>query len=157
MKIILLLLAASIYPALVQAEVDGSMDLKTQAQACAGIAKPDARLACYDKAFPPSETAKTTDEVKPEAQFGLSQHQLRERNPESSATTEIEAKITAVRIDGRGKRVVTLDNGHVWAILESNSKGFLKAGDQTSVRKASLGTFMLLSPAGVALRARRID
>lgn len=151
MKKLLLLLAVLLSPTTLHAD-GGSV-----AQACAGIAKADARLACYDKAFPPIDVAHATVGVKPEAEFGLSQHQLSARNPDSPSISQIVANIIAIRADSRGKRIVTLDNGQVWAILEVPSKGFLKVGDQTSVRKATLGTFMLLSPSGIALRARRID
>lgn len=136
---------------------DGADGATKAAQTCAAIAQSDARLACYDRAYPPIENIELAREAPPEAEFGLSPYQLSERDPDSPRTTKIEASIAVIRMDAQGKRVVALDNGQVWKILEPATRGFLKAGDQTSIRRASLGTFMLLTPAGIALRARRID
>lgn len=131
---------------------------------CATINNATERLACYDGAFPrsfetpvaPVDSAARVDALR---EFGLSKEQLRQREPERmrELTPErITGKITGVDYRGTGERVVTLDNGQVWLLTEVTSRGPLKPGDAVEVRRAALGSFMLVTSARVRLRARRI-
>lgn len=133
-----------------------------QTHACAGIASPTERLACYDTAFPPLSDPEALARAKEKAvaEFGLSQDQLRERDPNAARNVDpsrIEGTVAALSQRADGVRVVTLDNGQVWVLTEVTSKGPLYVGDQVKVRKAALGTYMLVTPGGVPLRVRRMD
>lgn len=132
---------------------------------CARVIDARERLACYDASYPPVANART-DSVDLAAQreaaqrdFGLSKTQLRESEPErmdALAPDRIQAKIVDVRENADGRRTVTLDNEQLWLLTEASWKGQLSAGDTVTVREAAMGSYMLLTPRGIALRARRL-
>ncbi|MEZ0472331.1 hypothetical protein [Luteimonas salinilitoris] len=134
---------------------------------CAAVADSAERLACYDVAFPPATGASTTaaaNESERDAaqqEFGLSRTQLRARAPEGqrdAALDRIEATLANVIHRSSGGRVVTLDNGQVWLLPEVTSRGHLEKGDRVTIRRAALGTYLLVPPGRRgALRARRIQ
>lgn len=130
--------------------------------ACSAIAEASGRLACYDKAFPPASDvpAESLEDQKARAQqdFGLDKQQLRSREPERMREIDperIEATVTRLGQQSTGERVVTLDNDQVWVLTEVTSKGRLVVGDRIVVRRAALGSYMLLTPARIPLRAQR--
>lgn len=130
--------------------------------ACAAVSSSTERLSCYDAAFPPLDDPAALAAAKEKAlsEFGLSGDQLRERTPEhirKLAPERIQASVTRIAIRADGSRTLTLDNGQVWWLTEVTSKGHLKVGDQVALRTAALGSFMLITPSRVPLRARRID
>ena len=136
-----------------------------QAHGCTTVTDPAARLACYDAAFPPAAGARPgvdTPAAREKAlrDFGLNKGQLQVRDPERMREVtpeQIEATITRVVSRPTGERIVTLDGGQVWLLTEVTSKGHLKIGDRVVVRTAALGSYMLLTPRRVPLRARRIQ
>lgn len=133
---------------------------------CAAVEDAAERLACYDSAFPRpadgpaqpvTDAATRVDALR---EFGLSKEQLRQREPERmrEITPErIEARVASVTHRRTRERVVTLDNGQVWLLTEVTSKGQLAAGDAVVVRRAALGSYMLVTPGRVHLRARRVE
>lgn len=129
---------------------------------CAATEDPEARLACYDAAFPPVASAAGLDDAKREQarrDFGLSTVQKREMASEGErdATPErIEAIVASVSRRGNGQRLVTLDNEQIWLITEVTEKGQLKAGDAVVVRRGVVGNFLLRTPGRVTLRVRRV-
>lgn len=136
-----------------------------QSHACASVLEADARLACYDKAFPPASGA-GSDVLDLEAQrrkaveeFGFNKQQLFERKPEQLRAAEpdrIQGTVEGVLERPGGERVITFENGQVWLLTEGTSRGRLKAGDKVTVRTAALGSYMLVTPSGIALRAKRL-
>jgi hypothetical protein len=52
--------------------------------------------------------------------------------------------------------VCVLDNGQRWAERVAESRGPLKPGDRVTIERASFGSFLLVTPAGVGLRVRRL-
>lgn len=140
-------------------------DSPAQSHRCTSVEDPAARLACYDAAFPPAAGARLGVDVEArKAQalqdFGLTTVQLRERDPErmrDDSPGQIEGTVTRVASRPNGERLVTLDSGQVWLLTEVTSRGHLKNGDRIVVREAALGSFMLVTPTRVALRARRIQ
>lgn len=133
--------------------------------ACANIVDAQQRLACYDTAFPPVSGARTDPAdlaLQREAalrDFGLNKAQLREAEPELMqvlAPDRIQAKVVHVRENGDGRRTVTLDNHQMWLLTEATSKGWLDSGDTVTVKEAAFGSYMLLTPSGIGLRARRV-
>lgn len=127
--------------------------------ACAGVPDPVERLACYDAAFPPGADAQSARD-KALLDFGLNKVQLRVRDPERMrdlSPDQIEATVTRVGYRATGERLVTLDSGQVWLLTEVTSKGPLASGDRVVIREAALGTYMLLTPKRIPLRARRLQ
>jgi hypothetical protein len=136
-----------------------------KAHACAAVTDPTQRLTCYDTAFPPVAGAKSgTVDLEAEREralreFGLNKVQLRVRDPERMreiAPDRIEAMVARVTNRPTGERVVTLDSGQIWLLTEVTSKGHLTSGDRVVIREAALGSFMLVTPKRVPLRAKRI-
>lgn len=136
-----------------------------QAQACTTVTDAAARLACYDAAFPPAAGVRPSVDIQAERDlalrnFGLNKAQLQERDPERMreiSPERIEATITGISVRPTGERIVTLDSGQAWLLTEVTSKGHLKVADRVVVRTAALGSYMLMTPQRVALRARRIQ
>ena len=135
---------------------------QTTPHACASVTAASERLACYDAAFPPVPDAVDMASEKERAlkEFGLNKSQLRERDPGRMnvlAPDRIEGSVARVVVRSTGERVVTLDSGQVWLLTEVTMKGPLSAGDRVTIREASLGSHMLLTPKNIALRARRLQ
>ena len=135
-----------------------------QSHACASVAEASARLACYDKAFPPASGATTLADVEARRQqaveeFGLNRQQRVERLPEQLREVDpdrIQGTVKGVLVRATGERVITLESDQVWLLTEVTSRGRLKAGDQVTLREAALGSYMLVTSTGVALRAKRL-
>lgn len=134
-----------------------------QSHPCASVVDPADRLVCYDKTFPPAAgTLSGAEALRQKAlrDFGLHKTPARPDEPErmrDTAPDAIEGTIANLSRRSTGERVITLDNGQIWLLTEVTSKGRLKNGDRVVIRKAALGSHMLLTPARVALRARRIQ
>lgn len=135
-------------------------------RSCASLTEPTRRLACYDAVYPPADGASSvlfdleSEREKAREDFGLNNLQLRDRQPEQMRDLDpdqIEAVVARVTQRSTGERVVTLENGQAWLLTEATSKGRLVSGDQIVIRKAALGTFMLLTAKRVPLRARRLN
>ncbi|AKC86940.1 hypothetical protein [Pseudoxanthomonas suwonensis] len=126
--------------------------------ACAGVAEPAARLACYDGAFPPPPEVVEAATDKAQADFGLNKPRDLLCNPgqiiEQADLGRIESQVVKVG-HYNGQRVFSLENGQVWTQAESHSGGHVQAGDVEQVRKGMLGGCMLVMPNGVALHVRR--
>jgi hypothetical protein len=130
---------------------------------CTAVVAPLERLACYDAAFPRSATAiaesKAVAEAQARQEFGLSERERRERDAPGLAEPvpeRLESTVARLDFASNGARIITLDNGQVWQQSEVSSKGRLAIGDRVVLRNAALGSFMLVTPARVALRVRRL-
>ncbi|MGY1408626.1 hypothetical protein ACW5EG_03470 [Luteimonas sp. A611] len=127
--------------------------------ACASVAQAEDRLACYDKAFPLSLEVSEAATEKAQADFGLDRPREPLRNPGQAAepadADRIESQVIKVDYERNGQRSFSLDNGQVWTQAESRSSGHVAAGDVVQVRKGLLGSYQLVTPAGVLLRVRR--
>jgi hypothetical protein len=149
------------------------------AQRCATLDEDGARLACYDATFgrhslaphlesspatspspaaaaPVSSTAPSTDAAKARQEFGLSEAEKRALDttrPEEPSS--ITARVAAVKKRPTGEMVVTLDDGQVWVQLDSYTAAVVRPSDEVTIRKASLGSFVLIGANRVAVRVRR--
>jgi hypothetical protein len=137
------------------------------ARVCSSIIDANERLACYDRTFPPIAGAGTVADPGQlearrklaEEEFGLNPRQLFDRKPEALQQIDpsrVQGKVKSIVERGDGQRVVTLDNGQVWLLTEVTSRGRLAMGDAVTIRDAALGTYMLLTPKRVPLRAKRL-
>jgi hypothetical protein len=96
------------------------------------------RLACYDSAIGRSETG---DDI------GLTGKLLRSKRQEAGLTDAtlkiVRAKVLAVTRPPRGKFVVSLDNGQVWAQQEPLDFP-VEVGDEVTIRPGLLGALWLV-------------
>lgn len=142
------------------------------AQQCAGVSDDRARLACYDQIFgkpaaAPAETgvagtsaaATAAAASSPQDDFGLSDTAKRARDPEKAEELipqTVTEKVASVGRRPTGELLVTLDNGQVWAQIETTTMARISAGDTVTIRKAALGSYQLVSPNKVTVRVRRV-
>jgi len=145
---------------------------------CAALDDPAARLACFDAAFPraprtsspkPAAAAVAADEpataVAPDApvseaqKFGLSSKQRAalEAKPAEPAPVATTAAVKTVHRLPSGYLLIGLDNDQVWQQTELDSQIRLQPGDQVTIRRASLGSHLLVTPSHYSTRVRRIQ
>jgi hypothetical protein len=131
---------------------------------CSRIQKNGERLACYDRAiaYLSQPTGRQAPAPSPEASFGL---QASVPQPPAAAAVDesktdevsaVTARVTEVTSDREGKKVVTLDNGQTWRELSKSSFVSLQAGDEITINRAALGSFMMSVPNGRPFRVRRV-
>ncbi|MFT4197012.1 MAG: hypothetical protein QM601_03735 [Pseudoxanthomonas sp.] len=130
---------------------------QTATHPCASVVEPARRLACYDQAFPPPPQTRAEMAGKARAEFGLDAASDPLHNPlpaAEAAPQDIQAVL--VRLDYRGNsRTFVLDNGQVWVQTDGAGSGHVKVGEQVRIRKALLGSYLLVMPSGVAVRVKR--
>jgi len=98
--------------------------------------------------------------VDPQADFGLSEAAKRARDPEKayqSYPDSITAKVASVGHRRTGELVVTLANGQVWVQLDTNTQARVATGDTVTIRKASLGSYLLVTQSRASVRVRRTN
>jgi hypothetical protein len=128
----------------------------TTTHPCASVRDDTERLTCYDRAF-----GKPVEPVAavPKAQFGFTEREVA-RNTGQSAGSATPSSVTATitSLDRRrdGKFVVTLDNTQVWSQSEFNSQADVDIGDTITVRRGALGSYLLVTKAGIGTRVRRV-
>lgn len=150
---------------------------------CSAISNTAERLACYDRLAgrapaseaPPSSSAAAAPpaaapvSAAPAAataaprvittqDFGLSKLQKERANGAANSPGEIKsitAQVTGFREGSDGRPRVLLDNGQAWE-YEEDGDALLAVGDSVTIRRASLGSFLLVTPAKRVHRVRRI-
>ncbi len=123
---------------------------------CAGFEDDSARLACYDGLA----GRPRPDMPKAVADFGVTEQLKRERDPETWIAARPESVTRTVKSVGRNasdRLVVTLEDGQVWLQTETKSHVPVRPGDVVVIKRAAMGTFMLLTPSSVATRVRRVQ
>jgi hypothetical protein len=137
---------------------------------CAEINEPAKRLACYDQVVErpaaagtalPKNSAVAKDSATaapaatgapvPKASFGL-------YNAEHPAAPAVEALITAkvisIGISSSGRSTVALEGNQVWEL--DSADPVLANGDTVTVKRGTLGSFILTTAAGRLHRVHRI-
>lgn len=129
----------------------------TTEHVCARVVGPEKRLACYDAAFPPTPEAMARAERDAEDSFGRPHAGagMAFSAPSGPDAGRITSTVASVSHQG-STRTVTLGNGQVWVLIEATSRGQMQAGDHIEVRRAAMGSFLLVTQAGVSLRVRRL-
>jgi len=146
-------------------------------RSCATVADDRTRLACYDAlwrdaAAQPSEMSVApapangaaaapqvaAAAVDPMDDFGLSEAAKRARDPGKGgdANSSISGVVTTVRRQPAGELIVTLENGQVWTQLSVDTRARVAIGDTVTIRRAALGSYMLVTAHGYATRVRRV-
>ena len=125
---------------------------------CAQVGDNTARLACYNQVFgKPAETAAVAP--APKKEFGFTDKALARNGGQSatsSAPDSVTAAVTSLARRRDGKFVVTLDNAQVWAQSEINSQADVEIGDSVVVRRGALGSYLLVTRAGIGTRVKRV-
>lgn len=120
---------------------------------CASVRDATERLTCYDQAFgKPAEPVAAV----PKAQFGFTEKEVARNAGQSAGSTSVTATITSLDRRRDGKFVVTLDNTQVWSQSEFNSQADVGIGDTITVRRGALGSYLLVTKAGIGTRVRRV-
>lgn len=88
----------------------------------------------------PAPAPAPVDPAEAAKNFGLSSAQL---HSAPSGPPSIEAHVTAVTVDRALRSYVALDNGQTWASTDGGLE--LDSGEPVTIKRAALGSFMLLS------------
>jgi hypothetical protein len=126
---------------------------------CAQIRDNAERLACYDQAFGKPAESVAAIAAAPDQHFGFKEKEMARNDPQpavSSAPDSVTAAIKSVDRRRDGKFVVTLDNAQVWAQSEFNSLADVEIGDPVTVRRGVLGSYLLVTRAGIGTRVKRV-
>jgi hypothetical protein len=139
--------------------------------ACAAMSESAARLACYDAAVGRLRQAQSSGEVvafdRAAAEtieregFGLSLPSLPRlfaHDETRAALSEQSFEIARVVRRGDGRSAFVMSNGQTWTQVDTAPARRIRAGGRVVVRRAALGSFLMVPEAGgAALRVRRED
>ena len=83
--------------------------------------------------------------------FGLTpaQQHTTDLGPKSIA-----AHISIVSSSQAGQTFVVLDSGQTWTVMDND--GRLASGDTVTIKRAALGSFLMMTPSNHSYRVRRI-
>ena len=126
---------------------------------CAHVRDDTDRLACYDQAFGKPQASAAATSPAPSEQFGFTEKEVARNTGQSTASVAPDSVKAAIKsLDRRrdGKFVVTLDNTQVWAQSEFNSQADVQVGDAITVRRGALGSYLLVTKAGIGTRVKRV-
>jgi hypothetical protein len=128
---------------------------------CSRIQKNAERLACYDRAVAYLSQPAEQQAAAPSAEtsFGLQASVPQPRaaeEPQDDEIAFIRARVVEVSTDREGKKVMTLDNGQIWRELSKSGYVALEVGDEVTIKRAALGSFMLTVSGSRPLRVRRV-
>jgi hypothetical protein len=85
------------------------------------------------------------------ANFGLNRHQVEPHPGGRSAVKSIVSQMTEDRLHNI---TVVLDNGQTWTFIEPEPR--LRPGDSVTIKRASLGSFLMLTPSRRSYRVERV-
>lgn len=151
---------------------------------CAALDDDRARLACYDSIFRRPATTAPVDApsidapaaagtparavaaapaaataANTEADFGLTEAAKRARAPEESRERfpeSISGTVAKVARQPAGELILTLENGQVWTQLQVDARARVAVGDTVTIKKAALGSHLLVTEGRYATRVRRV-
>lgn len=152
-------------------QAPGDANVMGGVYACANITEPQARLACFDSAVAALKTAEARGEfaavdanrvrqIERDA-FGFSLPSLPRLGLPGRRDAEeeqIQTQVMKIARRGRfeGKPSFTMENGQVWVVLEGRENRNLLDGAEVTIRRASLGSYLLSAEkGGPAQRVRR--
>jgi hypothetical protein len=93
------------------------------------------------------------------ADFGLTEAAKRAREPEQSREQLPESITGTVASVGRrpaGELIVTLESGQVWTQLQVDARARIAVGDTVTIKRAALGSYLLVTAGRYATRVRRV-
>jgi hypothetical protein len=69
--------------------------------------------------------------------------------------TVIPATVVQLSVRSNGRFIVTLDNGTIWSQSQNKSDVRIAVGDSVTLKKATLGSYLLVTRDGVSTRVKR--
>lgn len=134
-------------------------------RACVSQKEDAQRLSCYDREIARLDqqtqvaTAAPTPvpavATAPEKELGLRAPVARNEAQRRKAE-QLQGRITDISLRPHGERVVTLDNDQVWAEKAAEPLMRLKVGDEVTIKRGVLGSFLLVS-SGRSARVIRVQ
>jgi hypothetical protein len=116
-------------------------------------ASPAAPQAPAGAAAPaPTGAAPTVFDVGDPKNFGMNpgQRHFVEQGPKSEA-----AQIISMAANQAGHSTVVLDNGQTWVVLDDD--GWLSSGQNVTIKRATLGSFTMLTPSHHTYKVHRVQ
>jgi hypothetical protein len=151
---------------------------------CLAIADREARLTCYDAIARAEQSAPAPDDVappapatapvpaaparaapaptavpNPRAEFGFGAAEREERRAvDQRQIDEINVAVKEAREVGAGYWQFVMDDGSTWRLAETRTSYRIpRPGDQVKLRRASLGSYLLVFRNQPSLRIRRVQ
>ena len=124
------------------------------ASPAAASPSPAAPAAVASVAAAPAPTAAPTEE-----DFGRSKVRKARTAASSGAPPEVKSITAKVAAFGRSpnrRSQITLDNGQIWE-YQDDPDPLLSIGDSVTIKRATLGSFILLTPTKLSHRVSRVD
>ncbi len=88
--------------------------------------------------------------------FGLSLSQIQKTESKAPAGPKsIAAHITGLSTGSTGHARIMLDNSQTWDVLDDD--GLLGVGNAITIRKASLGSYLMYAPSHHTYRVHRVN
>jgi hypothetical protein len=91
--------------------------------------------------------------VAPKEAFGLykEEHPVAKPKPQTNSIT---ARITGVSYDPYGRETITLEEGASWQL--DGSDALLASGESVTIKRATFGSYVLMTASGRTHRVRRL-
>ena len=83
--------------------------------------------------------------------FGLTQRQLK---PVAGGPSSEKAVVSQLTVDRLNNVVLVLDNGQTWAFVEPDPR--VRPGDSITIKRAALGSFLMMTPSRRSYRVQRV-
>lgn len=145
--------------------------------ACAAFAADAERLKCFDDALAKLRAAEQTGDLTVVDRAGVRTLEkdsfgfnlpsfgalFARKTPASTAPTapildEVGAKIAQLNRTPGDQAVFALDNGQVWRQIDTTRTATIRSGEDVTIRRAALGSFLLVRASGGAgIRVRRVE
>lgn len=104
---------------------------------------------------PPASAGETPADIpQPREGEGWTREEAR-KEPRVPSLTVIAATVVQLSVRRNGRFIVTLDNGTVWSQSQNKSDVRVSIGDNITLQKASLGSYLLVTSDGVSTRVKR--
>lgn len=140
---------------------------------CRAVQPTAERLACYDREVAALDAAATAKEVvvydreqvrrTRRTLFGIALPNLDifgggdDDDEEAEAVSQIESTLRSVTQDGRGRYLLTLEDGARWAQIDTRELSATpRSGQPVRIRRAAMGSYLANVGGNVAIRVRRI-
>jgi hypothetical protein len=118
------------------------------ATAAAPATQPDARSRAAGQAAPAARSADPDDP----SNFGLTRQQLKAA---PAGPASIKATVAQITEDRLSHVYLVLDNGQTWGFTEPDPR--VRPGDSVTIKRAALGSFLMLTPSRRSYRVERLN
>lgn len=158
---------ADLLGAVLALAVPAALPAAGAADRCIAIDEDALRLACYDAALGrPAQAlpapasvqvpAPPANAAPPASAATAPPFPVPPRVTETPRPPSFTSEVDAVERGRDGQFIATLANGQVWEQSERNSAAVVREGDTVTIRRAALGSYLLLTSGGIATRVRQV-